>query len=179
MKKLVAVVVVSSAGLWLASCAEPASEDEITQMCQRLGDVSAKADTPDEARKRVAKVTEDYETRLKKLEAEKKETLGRLGAEEQAARTGTDVQKTEERSAIVDEFAKKTTTQTVEFDAKIKQMTLDRDEAVKKAQEAADAAEADWNEIVFKCTGENASASKPVAQCRIAAASKDAWEACD
>ena len=46
MKKTTVMIIASCAGLWLASCAEPASEDEINQMCTHLGDISGKAGPP-------------------------------------------------------------------------------------------------------------------------------------
>jgi len=179
MKKVIAVVVAFFAVLVLASCGEPASEDEIRQMCEKLGDLSAKAGTPAEAKAKLDQVTGEHDAKVAKLEAEKKETLDRIAAEESAALAEMDIQKTVERAAIVADFAKRTSDKTLELDAKVKPAILERDEMVKKAQEALDTAEADWNEIVFKCTSDNAGASKPAAQCRIKAASKTAWEECD
>lgn len=179
MKKLIAVVAVSIAGLWISSCAEPATADEIDEMCRHLGGLGGDSASPDAARAKLAQVNEEYDARLKKLEAEKAEAIARIDADEELALAEVKPQDAAKRTAIVNEFAKKTSDVRIELDGKIKQQTEERDAAVKTAQEAADAAEASWNEVVYKCTAESSGVSKPVAQCRIAAATKDAWDKCE
>ena len=177
MKKLMALVVVASAGLWLASCAEPATEDEVNQMCKKLGDLSA--GNPDDARAGIAKAGAELDGRLQKLKDEQAEASKRIDAEQELAMADVKPQDAEKRTAIVTEFAKKQTDLGADFDAKINAVEAERDAAVKKATEAADTAEAAWNEVVYKCTADNKGAAKPQAQCRIAAESKDAWEKCE
>jgi hypothetical protein len=179
MKKTIAVITVSIAGLWIASCAEPATAEEIDEMCQHLGGIGGDSASPDAARAKIAQVNEEYDARLRKLEAEKADAIARIDADEDLALAEVKPQDAAKRTAIVNEFAKKTSDKSIELDGKIKQQTEERDAAVKTAQETADAAEASWNEVVYKCTTDGAGVSKPVAQCRIAAATKDAWDKCE
>jgi hypothetical protein len=175
----IAALALSASALVLAACAEPASEDEITQMCQQFGNLSAGADTPEALRRKVAAIEEEHAAKVKALEEEAKAAAAKLDAEEQAALDEFKPQDAENRTAVVNEFGKKRSDATQASDAKIKQASLDRDELAKKAKEAADAAEAAWNEVVFKCQADHKGAAKPVATCRIGAASKDAWEKCE
>jgi predicted HicB family RNase H-like nuclease len=180
MKKLLAAVAVSSLGLWLASCAEPATEDEINQMCRRLGEVSG-AESPEAARAAATKVGEEYDAKLKAVQDEAAATKAKLDAEQQAALTEAKPEDREKRDAIIADTTKKLADAAASFDGKIKQLTDERDAAVAKAKEAADAVENAYNEIVDKCLAESTTggAAKPVAQCRIAAATKDAWQKCE
>jgi hypothetical protein len=181
MKKLMAMIAVSAAGLLFASCAEPASEDEINQMCRRLGDVSGTGDSPDALRAKAAQVGDEYGAKLKALGDEAAAAAAQIDAEQEALLAEAKPEDQPKRTAIVADSAKKKSDKGAEFDTKIKQMTDERDAAVAKAKEGADAAEAAWNDVVDKCVAENTShgASKPLAQCRIAAATKDAWEKCE
>jgi hypothetical protein len=176
MKKMMAMILVLGAGLWVASCAEPATEDEINQMCQHLGDISGTSGAPGAAAAEVVKVNAEYDVRAKKLEDESAEAAGKIAAEQDAMTAETKQQDTVKRAAIVAEYGKKTAAKASEFGAKMQALKEERDAAVGKAQALADTEEAARNETVSKCLAESRGVSKPVAQCRIAAATADEYE---
>jgi uncharacterized phage infection (PIP) family protein YhgE len=178
MKKLVAMIMVSSAGLLLASCAEPATEDEVSEMCQHWGEISGKAAAVEEASAKVAKMNEEYDAKLQQLKDESAKAVARIQEEQDAALAETKPQEQEKRAPIIADFAKKEAAKTGEFDGKIKQLSDEREAAVGKAKEAADAADTERNDAVNKCVtdGTRDGVSKQVAQCRIAAATADDYE---
>jgi hypothetical protein len=173
MNKTTAMVVVTTAGLWLASCAEPATEDEINQMCSHLGDISGNSVAAAE----LARVTADYDARTRKLEDENAAAEKALGAEEDAKNAETKTQDTEARAAILAEYQKRKSDKANEFGVKMQKLNEERDSAVGKAKELADAEEATRNEIVNKCLADNAGGgvSKQIAQCRLGAVTADEY----
>jgi hypothetical protein len=180
MKKLVAMIMVSSAGLWLASCAEPATEDEINEMCQHWGEISGKSAAVEAASKKVAQLNEEYDAKLKALKDESAQAVARLEDEQEAALAETKPQEQDKRAPIIADFAKKEAAKAGEFDGKIKQLDTEREAAVGKAKEAADAADTDRNDAVNKCVtdGTKDGVSKELAKCRIAAATADDYGKC-
>jgi len=178
MKKMTAMVVVAAAGLLLASCGEPASEDVINEMCAHLGDISGKTAATAE----LVRVTADYDARTKKLDEENAAAAAALEAEEAAKNAETKEQDTGARAAILAEYQKRKADKANEFGAKMQALKVEQDAAVGKAKEAADTEEAARTEIVNKCLAQNAGGrvSKEVAQCRIKAATADEYSSkCD
>jgi uncharacterized phage infection (PIP) family protein YhgE len=180
MKKLVAVIMVSSAALWLASCGEPASEVEINDMCQHWGEISGKAAAYEAATAQVNKVSEEYDAKLQALKDESAKAIARLEEEQEAALAETKPQEQDKRAPIIADFAKKEAAKAGEFDGKIKQLGDEREAAVGKAKEAADAADAERNDAVNKCVTDSTKdgVSRPIAQCRIAAAAAADYDKC-
>jgi len=178
MKKLVAMVMAASAGLWLASCAAPATEDEINEMCQHWGEISGKSAAFEAASKKVAQLNEEYDAKLLELKDESAKAVARLEDEQEAALAETKPQEQEKRAPIIADYAKKESAKAGEFDGKIKQLSGEREAAVGKAKELADAADTERNDAVNKCVTDNTSdgVSKQIAQCRIAAATADDYE---
>ena len=178
MKKLVAMVMVSTAGLWLASCAEPATEDEINEMCRHWGEISGKAAAFEAVSKKVAQLNEEYDAKLLGLKDESAKAVARLEEEQEAMLGETKPQDQVKRAPIIAEYAKKKSAKAGEFDGKIKQLNGEREAAVGKARELADAADIERNDVVNKCVTDSTSdgVSKQIAQCRIAAATADDYE---
>lgn len=178
MRKLIATVMVLSAGLWIASCTEPATDADIKEMCEHLNKVSAEFDaTP--AEERVAKVEADSAEQRKAIETKRDEELavfdkerdGKLGA----------VKKDEEKAAIGTEYDGKKAEKTAEFQAMIDKLNADKAAMIKQAEEKAKADADAAKQAVDKCVAEaeGIGVSKEIAQCRIAVATADEyWNKC-
>jgi hypothetical protein len=180
MKKLVAMIMVSSAGLLLVSCAEPATEDALNEMCQHWGEISGKAAAFEAASKKVAQLNEEYDAKLNALKEESAKAVAGLEQEQEAALADTKPQEQDKRAPIIADFAKREAAKAGEFDGKIKQLGEEREAAVGKAKEAADAADSERNDAVNKCVTDSTSegVSKELAQCRIAATTADDYGKC-
>jgi hypothetical protein len=178
MRKLIATAVVLSAGLWLASCVEPATDAEIAQMCEHLIKLGGEFDaTPVE--ERVAKAETDFADQLKQIEAKRDESVKAVDTERDAKLAG--VKKDEEKAAITTEYDGKKAAKTAEFQAMIDKLNTDKADAVKKAGELAKADAAAAKEAVDKCVAETKGIglSKEIANCRIGVATTDEyWNKC-
>jgi len=177
MRKLIATVMVLSAGLVLASCAEPAAEAEIAQMCEHLIKIGGEFDaTP--AEERVAKVEADFADQLKQIEAKRDEGLKAVDAERDGKLK--DLKKDEEKAAVTTEYDGKKTAKTAEFQTMIDKLNADKADAIKKAGEIAKADADAAKGAVDKCVAENSGhgLSKEVATCRIGVATTDEYWKC-
>lgn len=178
MKKMTAAIVAVSVGLWLAACAEPASDAEIQQMCEHLIKLGGEFDaTPAEVR--VAKVTKDFSEQLKAVEEKRDSEIKAVEADREAklATLKTD----EEKAAIAPEFDTKKTAKADEYKAMIDKLNADKADMVKKAEELAKADADAAKEAVDKCVAENKGigVSKELATCRIGVATTDEyWNKC-
>jgi membrane protein involved in colicin uptake len=178
MKKLVATIVILSAGLTLASCTEPATDAEIAQMCEHLIKIGGEFEAAT-AEVRVAKVEADFADQLKQIEAKRDEALAAVD-KERDAKLG-EVKKEEEKAPITAEYDAQKTAKTAEFKAMIDKLNADKADAIKKAEELAKADAAAAKEAVDKCVAENSgiSLSKQIATCRIGVATTDDyWNKC-
>jgi hypothetical protein len=185
MKKLIATIMVLSAGLMLASCAEPATEAEIGQMCEHLIKIGGEFEGAP-ADVRIAKVEADFADQLKQIEAKRDEAVKAVEAERDG-KLGVlkDDKKIKDQeaaaAAITTEYDGKKTAKTAEFQATIDKLGTDKADAVKKAEELAKADADAAKAAVDKCVAENngAGLSKEIATCRMGVATTDEyWNKC-
>jgi hypothetical protein len=185
MKKLIATIMVLFAGLTLASCAEPATEAEISQMCEHLIKIGGEFEAAT-AEVRVAKVEADFADQLKQIEAKRDEALKAIDAERdtKVAEVKNDKKNKDKgtaEAAITTEYDGKKTAKTAEFQAMIDKLGTDKADAVKKAEELAKADADAAKAAVDKCVAENhgLSLSKEIAACRIGVGTTDEyWNKC-
>ena len=178
MRKPIATAMVFSAGLWLVSCAEPATDAEIAQMCEHLNEIGGEFDSPPAA-ERTAKVEADFGDQLKQLEEKRDAEVQAIEKEREAKLA--DAKKDEEKAAITAELDGKKTAKTAEFKAMIDKLGADKAEAIEKAEDLAKADVDAAKEAVDKCVAENKGVglSKEVAKCRIGVATTDEyWNKC-
>jgi hypothetical protein len=178
MKKLIATIVILSAGLTLASCTEPATDAEIGQMCEHLIKIGGEFDGAT-AEVRVAKVEADFADQLKQIEAKRDEALAAV-EKERAAKLG-EVKKEEEKAPITADYDAQKTAKTAEFQTMIDKLNADKADAIKKAQELAKADADAAKGAVDKCVAENngVGLSKEIVACRIGVATTDEyWNKC-
>jgi len=177
MRKLIATVMILSAGLMLASCVEPAAEAEIARMCEHLIKIGGEFDaTPTE--ERVAKVETDFADQLKQIEAKRDEAVKAVEAERDGKLK--ELKKDEEKAAVTTEYDGQKAAKTAEFQVMIDKLNADKAEAAKKAAEIAKADADAAKGAVDKCVAENngPGLSKEVVTCRIGVATTDEYWKC-
>ena len=178
MRKLIATAMVLSAGFWIASCTEPATDADIKEMCEHLNKVSAEFDaTP--AEERVAKVEADFADQRKAIESKRDEELAAMD-KERDGKLGA-LKKDEEKAAIGTEYDGKKVEKTAEYQGMLDKLVTDKAAMIKQAQEKAEADADAAKQAVDKCVAENQGigVSKEIAQCRIGVATADEyWTKC-
>jgi hypothetical protein len=174
---------------FIAGCTTPATEPEISQMCENLIRVRNEVRIPVES-ELVAEIEADYtrrkehlvswkEREMKSWDDELRARLETLAADTKAAKPKKG--EPDPKVALEEEYAKKKQIGADQFDSDIEALVPARELAIKAARDKVAAKKAEFEaarkDCIEKARTENI--SQPVAQCRIKASDPDTyWNKC-
>ena len=178
MNKLAACVIMGLIAAAAVACDSPATDAELTAMCENLMALKSEGNIPTEA-ELIAKVEEDFEAREKKLLDWKAKDLA--GWDKELEAKLEKAESDEEKKTLEEEYAKKKKVTAEQFEPDIAKLVPDKKAAIEAARQKVVDLKAEADAELAKCIedGRKEGINQRVAKCRAEAKTTDKyWNFC-
>jgi hypothetical protein len=176
--KVVLVVLFAWIGAMASSCVTPATEDELTSMCDNLVQLRGEISNPS-VETIVSDVAVRFDAETKKLEESRMREQKVLNDELQAKLDAAENE--EEKTKLREEYSALLKDVAAKHEPGITAMNAKKKEAVADAKRQAQENQAAWNEAVNECVAQaqKEGVGQKVARCRMQAENTDKyWNGC-